>query len=98
MAQAYGALRRLEREGGSEVKTPCAIPFCHGGIGTNESGEEALCERHWRMSKGPLRRRYEAAWEECTRNDRAGVLDEDACKRASDAWHELVAYVVRMVV
>jgi len=41
---------------------------------------------------------YEAAWEECTRNDRAGVLDEDACKRASDAWHELVAYVVRMVV
>ena len=78
------------------AKINCCIPFCKSWVRGDPAAQEILCWRHWKASAGPLRRRYEAAWEEATKADRFGVEDIDACARVTAAWRDLVAHAARV--
>lgn len=76
----------------------CCVPFC--GLQVPDSGpdDEGLCAKHWRLADGPIRRRYEAAWNEATAMESAGIVDVDTCKRVTAAWTDLEDLSVRSFV
>lgn len=78
------------------ARTNCCIPFCKGTMKGDPDDQDALCWKHWKASAGPLRRRYEAAWNEATNADRLGVEDIEACVRVTAAWRDLVAHAARV--
>lgn len=74
------------------MKIRCAVAFCNRTAFGDTHDDEALCGYHWRLSAGPLRRRYEAAWAEADKADRLGDDDQEAFARVTDAWKRLLAH------
>lgn len=78
----------------SRRRAPCAVAFCRGTVPNSGPEDEGLCDKHWRLCDGPLRRNYEAAWEEATRADRIGEEDVDAFIRVTLAWGKLKEFAI----
>ena len=72
------------------IKIKCAVAHCGRFAFADASDDEVLCGWHWRKTSGPLRRRYEAAWEEAERADKLGDEDVEAFSRVTDAWKHLL--------
>ena len=75
----------------------CIVPSCSNHCeGYNaEDGDEALCEMHWEMARGPLRDAYDVAWDEATAAEEAGEWSSPAFPRVCTAWEELKAHALR---
>jgi hypothetical protein len=73
----------------------CVMPFCNRRA-PGEADDESLCSKHWKECAGPIRTRYECAWEEMTRADRLGAEDIEAAQRVTAAWRELVTHALRV--
>lgn len=73
----------------------CAVNRCGVQVRVDNEDEEALCRHHWRVSAGPIRRRYEAAWADADAADGLGIEDSAAFARVTSAWRELVDYAAR---
>ena len=73
----------------------CAVPSCSAEVQTDDPENEQLCDRHWHKCAGPFRDRYEAAWDEITRGEAAGILDDvEAAQRVCAAWEELKRHAI----
>lgn len=74
------------------IKIKCAVAFCDRKAVGDSKDDEALCGWHWRKSIGPIRRRYEAAWHEISKNECLGVETPEDAQRVTVAWRELLTH------
>lgn len=74
----------------------CAVPFCGFIVPDSSADDEGLCAQCWRKCSGPVRRRYEAAWNEATAAEKSGPIDLDTAERVTTSWEELKAHALRV--
>ncbi len=93
LPKARGGEALMSKAG--EPDAPCSVPFCRGRVPDSDPDDEGLRAKHWRLADGPFRRRYESAWEDATKAEKADCLDCETARRVTSAWKDLKAYAIR---